>query len=418
MQPRLFAFFLSFAALTGPAIALAGEGTGLRSEGASLFLSALAKAPTLTAAQQRSFAAKARLGSAGRLADVQVEGMASRMVGPDDMRAQMWELSVSQPLPRKGERAADRQRAKAALQMSLADYALMSGDLAADVSMVLAEAEGAESRTLLLKAQVERLGLVLRALDVRLASGSDTRLAERLTVQTRMASMQLMIEEESRMAADALSEARGRLGLAPTATLPAFVAPLPSEILPSEAAAVRLGEARSAEAEAMLGMARASARPMSSLGVRYERERTAMGDNDTLGLAFMSELPWRSQRYARHDIRAAQAERAAASAEKTAAGHRISAVLSRVERALVFAQSSRRLSSETRARVDAEYEALLRSASVGSAMSQSAILELVELLEKATDTELRALRAETSAKVARAELWRHAPVSNFQLQLD
>lgn len=418
MHPRLFATVLSFAVFSGMVTVQAEEGAGLRSERTSSFLMVLGKSPVLVAAQQRSVAAKERLGSAGRLADVQVEGMASRMVGPDDMRAQMWELSVSQPLPRKGERAADRQRAKAALQMSLADYALMSGELAADVSMVLAEAEGAEARIRLLKAQLERLRVVLRSLEVRLAAGSDARLAEHLTVQTRMASMQLMIEEEARMAADALSEARGRLGLDPTSPLPAFVAPLSSEILPSDSAAVRLGEARSAEADAMLSMARASSRPMSSLGVRYERERNAMGDNDTLGLAFMSELPWRSQRYARQDIRAAQAERAAAFSEKTAAAYRISSVLNRVERAQAFAQSSRRLSSETRARVDAEYEALLRSASVGSSMSQSAILELVELLEKATETELRALRAETSAQVARAELWRHAPVSNFQLQLD
>jgi hypothetical protein len=41
------------------------------------------------------------------------------------------------------------------------------------------------------------------------------------------------------------------------------------------------------------------------------------------------------------------------------------------------------------------------------------VLETVELLEKATDTELQIIRAETAVRVARAELWRYVPAGQF-----
>ena len=60
------------------------------------------------------------------------------------------------------------------------------------------------------------------------------------------------------------------------------------------------------------------------------------------------------------------------------------------------------------------YDSMVRTASVGG-MGQSTILEIVELLEKATETELQTIRADTAVQVARAELWRYMPVAQFQL---
>lgn len=375
-------------------------------------LRAVTNAPALAAAARRTTAARERVEASGRLADVEVEGMGSRMVGPMDERSTMWEVNVRQPLPKRGERAADRERARAGVSMAEADYALMAGEMAADTAMALAEAEGAQARIRLLETQIGRLDAVLRNVETRIASGSG-RLADRLTVQTRVAAMQLMVEEERRMAADALAEARGRLGVAPEAALPAFAAPDVAAIRADEAAAVRLAAARSDEADAMVKMARAGANPMTSVGVRFEQERRAMGDENTVGLAFMSDIPWRSRRYARAEVRAAEAERAAAQTDATATRYRISATLTRVDRAERLAATARRLSQETLARLNAEYDAMIRAAGVGTAGMSSTILETVELLEKATEAELQVIRADTAVRTARAELWRYAPAQQF-----
>lgn len=376
-------------------------------------LRAVAEAPALNAAARRTAAARERIDSSGRLADPELEGMGSRMVGPMNERATMWEVNVRQPLPKRGERAAERDRARAAVLMSEADYALMAGEMAADTAMALAEAQGAEARIRLLEAQIARLDPVLRSVDSRLAT-TGGRIADRLTVQSRIAAMQLMIEEERRMAADALAEARGRLGLSPDAPLPAFAAPDVSEINPDEAALVLLAAARTTEANAMIKMAHASANPMTSVGVRFEQERRAMGNDNTVGIALMTDLPFRSRRYARSDVRAAEAERSAAETDATAARYRITAALTRVDRAERLAATARRLSSETLSRLNAELDAMLSSASVGTAvMGESTVLQTVELLEMATDTDLQVIRSDTAVRTARAELWRYLPTNRF-----
>ena len=72
----------------------------------------------LSAAVQRATAARERIESAGRLPDPEVEGMTSRMNGPMGERSTMYELNVRQPLPKRGERAANRDRARASAARS------------------------------------------------------------------------------------------------------------------------------------------------------------------------------------------------------------------------------------------------------------------------------------------------------------
>jgi outer membrane protein, heavy metal efflux system len=148
--------------------------------------------------------------------------------------------------------------------------------------------------------------------------------------------------------------------------------------------------------------------------VRFERERTAMGDDDTIGVAFMSEFPWRSRRVSRAETRAAEADRAAAQADGAAAAHRVNSALARVARAERLAETARRLTGETLGRLQAEYDTFLRLASAGNP-TDSTILMTVELLEKVTDTELQVIDAERAARVARAELWRYVPAGRFPL---
>ncbi len=380
----------------------------------SELVSAVTAAPALRAARARAEAAEARTGAAGRFPDPTIEGMYSQVRQPmGGEQFPMWEVTVSQPLPKAGERSADRARASAALSMAEADFAVMAGEMAADTAMALAEADAARARAALLEAQIARTEKILSALDARLASGTG-RVADRLALQSRIASLRLMIAEDNRMADDALSEVRSRLGLAPDAPLPAFSAPAPSSIDPETVPLLRLATAKTDEARAMVRMARASARPMTSVGLRFEREEERMGNTDTIGIVFMTELPFRSRGYARAEERAARAEETAARADADSARHRARSALSRAERAERLAATSRKLAAETSARLDAEYDSLVRSAGTPAmAGAETSVLMVLEILERHTDTQLQLVEADYAARSARAELWRYAPASLF-----
>ena len=376
----------------------------------SAFREMVQQSPQLQAAQQRIEAARNRIDSAGRLADPEAEGVVSR--GPGDR--DMWELSVMQPLPKRGERAAERDRARAVVAVAEAEFAMVAGEVAADVAVALAEAEGASARARVLETQLRRFDSVLQSLEARLATASNVRLADRLALQTRVAGMQLEIEAAKRAALDAQAETRGLLGLSPDAAVPPFAAPAAGEVSPRESAASAVAAARASEAEAVAKMARTSARPATSVGLRFERERGNGGSEDRLGLAFSSEIPWRGPTYARAEMRAAESERSAAQAEGNSARFRIATATGRVERAQRLAETARRLAGETRARLEAQHDALIRAAGAGGASgSESTVLMAVEIFEQVTATEMKVIEADTAVRVAQAELWRHVPASRF-----
>lgn len=392
------------------AFAAAATAAGVPEDPAPL-LSAVARTPALESARRRIDAAQARAGAAGRLPDPEVEAMASRVnsgtMGDD---RSMWEFNLRQPLPRRGERAADRERATAAVTMAEAELAMIAGDTAADAAMALAEVEGARARVTLLGTQRSRLGTALASLDARLAAGATVKLADRLTLQSRIAALELLLEETRRSAADAEAAARLHLALAAGTPLPAFVAPEISAIRADGSPAVTLAEARAAEASAMGRMARAGASPMTAVGIRLEREGGGSSAQDTIGLAVSSEIPWRSRGYARAGSRAAEAERAAAQAEGETARRRVTHATGRAERAEQLAAVARKLAADTRTRLETEHEILSRTVSVGAGNGmggESAVLHAVDILERTSETQLRIVEAETAARVARAELWRH-----------
>jgi cobalt-zinc-cadmium efflux system outer membrane protein len=410
LNPNPFSTFIAAVVLT---TALYAESAPQTEAGASTseLAAVVSAAPSLAAARARAEAARARLGSAGRFPDPEIEGMLSRKNTREEVMP-MWEITVRQPLPKAGERAADRDRAGAVMAMAEAEFTLMAGEMTTDVAMALAEAETARNRVTVLNEQIARTERVLASVDARLATGQG-RLGDRLVLQTRIAAMQLMVERDIRMAEDAVSEVRGRLGLKPDATLPVFAAPRSEDISIDQAAALTLANAKAIEARAMGRMARASAKPMTAVGLRFEREEESMGNVDTIGIAFMTELPWRGRRYARADERAAQAEANASLAEADAAKYRIAAAISRVERARRLAATARRLAEETQSRLDAEYDTLVRAAGAGGMSNDSTVLMILEVLEKNTEAQLQVIDAEGSARVAQAELWRYVPARFF-----
>lgn len=375
-------------------------------------LEAVARAPAMSSARARAAAARDRLGAAGRFPDPELGGMISQVNKPAGDYP-MWEVNLRQPLPKAGERAADRERAAAAVSLAEAEYAVMAGELAADTAMALAESDAATRRVALLARQIQRTEQTLTAVDARVATGGG-RIADRLALQTTITAMRLELEREEQRAADALADARGRLGLNLDAPLPPYAAPTPPDVDVERAPTIQLAAAKGAEARAMARMARASGRPMTAVGLRFEREEDPMGSMDTIGLAFMTELPWRGRRYARAGEKAAYAEEAASRAEAEAVRHRFQALLTRVQRAERLTQTARRLSGETHLRLDAEYEALIRAAGTGSPNAgEMPVLMILEILDRQTVTETQVIEAEAAERVARAELWRFAPVHLF-----
>lgn len=270
-------------------------------------LAAVASAPVLRAARERADAARERADASGRFPDPQLEGMYSQIRRPmGGEQNPMWEVTLSQPLPRAGERAADRDRASAAHRMAAADYAVMAGDMAAETAAMVSEIDAAGARAEHVSRQLARAEKLLAALDARIASGASS-LSERLALQSNIASLTLMLERE-----------------------------------------------------------------------------TAMADA------------------------------AAARSEADSARHRARSALARAARAERLAETTRRLDTETSARLDAEYDALVRSAGTASGMGgATAVLMALELLERQTETRLRIIDAEAAVRAARAELWRHAPTALF-----
>lgn len=372
---------------------------------------AVMQAPAVTAARLRMESAESRESSAGPFADPQLGGSYNRKQTPDEENP-VWDVSLEQPLPKAGERAADRLRASAATGMAHAELYRVAGDVAAETAMQLAEAETARHHLELTADLLARMEQVLTTLDTRIATGQG-RIAERLTLQTRIASTRLMAARDEQSAFDAESDARAQLGLAETAPLPDFSAPRTNDIAPDQTPAVHLAEAREDEASAMAAMARASRWPMTSVGLQFERDAMDAGNEDMLGLAFMTELPWHSRHVARADLAAARSEQDASRADGDAARQELTTLLARVARAEFLANTARHLASETESRLDAEYDSLLRNAGTASMGDELPLLMLLDVLEKQTEIRKQVVEAEGAARVARAALWRHAPERQF-----
>ncbi len=372
------------------------------------FVEAVRHAPTVVAAQHRAEAALARVSASGRWADPELEGMVARKEMPmEDMP--MWGASLQQPLPKWGERGAQRARAQAQLEMARAEADLMAGEAAMETARALLEQDAARQRTELLNRVLERTQRTLAAAEARLGVGRGG-IGESLALQSRITELRLAIEQEQLRIANADADARRALGVRDDAPLPAFAAPGPDDIQLARAPGMRLLEAQRAEAGAMAAMARASARPMTAIRIGFEREEAEEGDEDTAAVALMTELPWNSRRYAKADVRAATAEQAGREAEAEALRFRIASELAQASRLERLAERTRASVAETRHRIDNEYAALVNAAGSATMQESPPILMLLELIDRDAELEMKRIEAETEARMARADLWPHVPL--------
>ncbi len=372
------------------------------------FAEAVRAAPSVIAARHRAEAALVRATSSGRWADPEVEGMYARKEMPmEDMP--MWGASLQQPLPKWGERAAQRALARAQLDMARAEADRMAGEAAMETARALLERDAARQRMDLLSRVLDRTERALAAADARLGVGRGG-IGESLALQSRITELRLALDQEELFVADADADARRALGLHTDKALPAFAAPALDDIQVTRAPGMRLLEAQRAEAGAMAAMARASARPMTAIRIGFEREQAEDGDEDTAAVALMTELPWNSRRYAKADVRAATAEQAGREAEAEALRNRIEADLAQAARLERLAERTRASVAETRQRIENEYASLVNASGSAAMQGNAPILMLLELIDRDAELEMKRIEAETEARMARADLWPYVPL--------
>jgi len=364
---------------------------------------AVAAAPSVRAAGQRVFAAEQRLRAAGQWLDPSIEGMFStKQMQSESMP--MYELSMKQALPRKGERSSQKSMEAAALSQARAELYALAGELASDLSWALSEAENAKKRSELLENQLKQIDQAATALKTRLSTGGGA-LPEELALQARRSALQLQLEKEQVSRLDALDNARSLLGLGKEEALPFWAAPLPREIIPELSPALQQTHAKAEQARAMAAMARAEAKPMSSVGIRFERERASGWDNDTIGIGFMTEIPYWARKRSQSLTRSAGAELKASAMDREATLQRITSLQHRAERVIALSQATSRRSEETLCLLEAELRAFVLDA--GTAKGAASILMFLELLERQYETQMQAIDAVAAAREARSQLWRH-----------
>lgn len=367
------------------------------------FVHSLSRAPAVQAAQERILAARRGADAAGRLPDPMLgAGYARKSTSME--RWPMYDVSIEQPLPRWGERDARRARASAETAMGEAELLDTVGDAAAEIAIALAEAEAARATLAVIDGQIARASALEAGIAARVAAAGAA-IAEQLGVQSRLAALRVERDTVERTAIDAEQEVRGRLGLPPTAPLPPFAAPDRAGIVLERVPGVLVAQARGADADAMFSEARASRYPETALGLRYEREQQPGDPMDTVGLELRISLPvWQGASAGLED--AAAARRRAARRDAEGWRYRAQALIGRAERAATVAATARTAAMETRARLDAAYEALIRSiASQGGA----GLAPALDLLDRLGDAERMVIAAEAAARQAEAGLWRLAP---------
>jgi outer membrane protein TolC len=368
------------------------------------FLAALMQSPAVGAAQERVLAAERAVGAAGVLPDPMLGGELGRKRPEqgDDMR--MYGVMLEQPLPRWGERDAERAMARAGVGAARADHAQALGEHAAEVAAMLAEAAAAAQEGELLTAAHARVVALQAVVRARVASGGAS-LGEALALETRAEQLAVDIADRERMRRDAEAEARGRLALAVDAALPPPAWPDPAAI---DAAATPMAHRAAAmrdEALAQERAARARGNPETAVGVGWEREAAGTDmQEDTVTLNLRVSLPvWRAA-YA-DGAGAARRRARAAAHEAHAAAAMAQSRLDRARRAIAQAERAAIAAAAIAARADADYDALLRQVSTGGADA----LRALDILDRVTEARLAAVVAARASRLALAELWRLAP---------
>lgn len=384
-------------------VSLLGAEESSASATRTAFIQSLGHAPAVQAAFERVRAGRHAVGAAGRLPDPMLSAGYSRRRSTMDQWP-MYEVMLEQPLPRWGERQAMRAKAGAQSAMSRAEFQDVLGETAAEVANMLAEAEAARAKLALVESQIARAAALQTIVVSRVSSGTGA-LTEQIGVKTLVATLTVERDTMRRMLTDAEEDIAGRLGLPADTALPPFAAPDVKEVQAERVPGLLAAQAKTAEAEAMFAEARSQRFPETSLGLRYERENVPDDPMRTLGVQVSISIPlW--QHSAGQQEASAHAQRRAARLDAQGWEFRMKTLVSRAQRAMTVAASARIAALETKARFDAEYDALVQSATTQNSVNLSSILDVLDRLAEA---QRQVIEAETTARQAAASLWRLAP---------
>ncbi len=372
------------------------------------FLTALAHAPMVAAARARLSAARHDGAAAGVLPDPRL-GLG---VGLETMRSggssPMYGALLEQPLPRWGERDAQRMTATSQIRLAEAELAEALGDQAAVLATALAEARAWRATIELRHASEKRIQVLKDVLHGQLASGAAP-LGAALALDTRAQELTLQITEAERQVADAEAEARGRLAIAPTEPLPPVAFPhLASIDMGATPLALRALATRSA-AEADERGAESRGNPETSVGVGWDREQAGTTDqNDKFRLSFTMSLPVHRAAY-EATAEAARARARAASHEVDGSRWMARSLIERATRAQAQAARSRSAADAVSDRTRTEMDAITQQVGLAQPAAGGSLIQAIDVLDRITAAQQQVIDAELTSALALADLWRLAP---------
>lgn len=367
------------------------------------FVQSLSGSPVLLAARDRVVAAHAAARATGRLPDPTLGGGYARKSTTGN-EWPIYEVNLEQALPRWGERDASRAMAAAEVSLSEAERLESVGDAAAEVALMLADAQAARALLVVTEREMARVQSLRSAVNARVAVGSGT-LAEGLGLQTRHATLVVERDSLQREVDDAEQEARALLALPPESPLPPLSVPDRALVMVERVPGMLAAKAKQAAAAAEFSAAHASRNPETAIGLRYEHEPEPGNPSDTIGVELRVSLPvWQGSSGELENAAAARSR--AALRESLGWHHRAQALIGRSERAATVAARARQAADEARVRIDAEYETLMRQVATEDGPTVTIVLSVLDRLSEA---ERQVITAETTARQAEARLWRLAP---------
>lgn len=367
------------------------------------FAEAIAGSPALAAARLRIEAAEREAAAAGVLPDPMLGIDGGRMRGMGET-GWMYGAMLEQPLPRWGERDAQRAEASARVREARAEYRAEVGEHAAGIAAALAEAVAATATAEVGREALGRIDALRAVIGAQVASGGASSL-DLLAIDARRDAQELSIAVAGQRAADAQAEVRGRLGLSPEAPLPPFALPDPATIDADRQPEAERARASQEGAVAAAGAAASRGRPETSVGARWEREDAGLdSQTDKVSLALTVSLPvWRGSYDA--GVEAARARERAAAHEVHAAGWMARSRIGRAQRAEEQAVRAIAAAEAAVRRAESASETVRRQVASGTA----ALPAVLDLLDRAAEARLQAIEARLLADTARADLWRLAP---------
>lgn len=364
---------------------------------------ALARSPSIVAAQAEVAAAEARVRQSGVRSNPELSFELENIAGTGELRglkSTEATLAINQRLDLGGRRSARVGLAEAELAVQRLRLSIARADLALSVREQFARAVTARERLAQVEESVERAGRLAIAAKILVDAGRDPPLR---ALRARSALAQAEAEREAAVADElaARSSLAALFGIRdPVGTINGTTLDLtPHLVNPEASLEVRLADAERVLAEAGVRQQLAEQRldPAVGIGVRHVRES---GD---FGLVAGVSMPLRVFDRNRGNIEAAQSARAAAEARRNGA---VASVTARARNAIASVQAAQRRVEALQATAVPEAAEALRLAERSYAEGRATLVEVLDAQTAYTSIRTALTDARLALALATAELGR------------